>query len=175
MMNVVKPNPYCIVQEEDGNADQEADGDQQNAGSQGGARKNYVFKYPKAKIFVGGLDFKLEQHDLMQHFSEYGEIESAVILKDTYTKASRGFGFVLFKDEKVAQHLINEVRHTNIFGRKVDIKSAEPKQQGSGNNTGGSQQYQSRRGGGGGPQYSQGRQDRDGYASIPAYGSRNSQ
>lgn len=68
MMNVNKPNPYVIVQEEDG--EREADNGDQQAASQGaaGQKKNYVYKYPKAKIFVGGLDFKLETHDLMQHF-----------------------------------------------------------------------------------------------------------
>lgn len=88
MINVNKPNPYVIVQEEDGNEREVDNGGEQFSASQGaaGQKKNYVFKYPKAKIFVGGLDFKLETHDLMQHFSQFGEIENAVILKDTYTK-----------------------------------------------------------------------------------------
>jgi hypothetical protein len=29
-----------------------------------GERKEIVFKYPKSKIFVGGLDFKLRDEDL---------------------------------------------------------------------------------------------------------------
>lgn len=44
--------------------------------------KEVVYKYPKSKIFVGGLDFKLTNQDLQQHFSQYGAIESAVILKN---------------------------------------------------------------------------------------------
>ena len=90
-----------------------------------------VYKYPKSKIFVGGLDFKLTNQDLQQHFSQYGAIESAVILKNINNGQSRGFGFVTFKDEAVAQDLIQNMQTTNIFGRKVDIKSAEPKQQNS--------------------------------------------
>ena len=70
MMNVNKPNPYVIVQQGDGNME---------------GKKNFSFKYPKSKIFVGGLDFKLSQHDLLQHFSQFGEIENAVILKDIHT------------------------------------------------------------------------------------------
>lgn len=58
---------------------------------------------------------------------QYGKIESAVILKDINTGQSRGFGFVTFQDEAVAQNLIKNVGTTNICGRKVDIKSAEPK------------------------------------------------
>lgn len=95
--NINKPNPYVIV-ETDANA----------AGGQhtGHGKKDVVFKYPKSKIFVGGLDFRLTNEELKQHFSEFGEIESAVILKDINTGQSRGFGFVTFRDEAVAQDLI---------------------------------------------------------------------
>jgi RNA recognition motif-containing protein len=40
--------------------------------------------------------------ELRQHFMQYGEVVDAVILKDIYTGQSRGFGFVIFKDEEVA-------------------------------------------------------------------------
>ena len=43
MMNVNKPNPYVIVSQEERDS----------------GKKNFSFKYPKSKIFVGGLDFKL--------------------------------------------------------------------------------------------------------------------
>lgn len=89
--NVAKPNPYVIVETDFANQSE---------------KKEIVFKYPKSKIFVGGLDFRLTNEELKQHFSEYGEIESAVILKDINTGSSRGFGFVTFKDEAVAQDLI---------------------------------------------------------------------
>ena len=85
-----KPNPYVIVDVDP--KDREKD--------------KVVFKYPKSKIFVGGLDFKLTNEDLKQHFLQFGPIESAVILKDINTGLSRGFGFVTFKDEAVAQDLI---------------------------------------------------------------------
>ena len=99
--------------------------------NQNEGKKEIVFKYPKSKIFVGGLDFRLTNEELKQHFSEFGEIDSAVILKDINTGQSRGFGFVTFKDEAVAQDLIINMQVTTINGRKVDIKSAEPKQKDS--------------------------------------------
>ena len=116
LAGVSKPNPYVIVEKRDDNPTDKSE---------------VRFKYPKSKIFVGGLDFKLTNEDLQQHFQQYGEIESAVILKDINTGQSRGFGFVTFKEEAVAQRLILDVGTTNICGRKVDIKSAEPKQSNS--------------------------------------------
>lgn len=86
--NVAKPNPYVLV--EGSHTD----------------HNELKFKYPKSKIFVGGLDFKLTNEDLKQHFLQFGDIETAVILKDINTGMSRGFGFVTFKEECVAQDLI---------------------------------------------------------------------
>ena len=89
-----------------------------------------TFKYPRSKIFVGGLDFKLTVEELKQHFQQYGEVVDACILKDVYTGQSRGFGFVTIKDEDVAQNLINNIMVVTINGRKADIKKAEVKQSG---------------------------------------------
>ena len=48
---VVKPNPFVIVQ----------NSDEQGVDKKGGEDKKetVVFTYPKSKIFVGGLDFRL--------------------------------------------------------------------------------------------------------------------
>jgi RNA recognition motif-containing protein len=111
---VSKPNPYAIVETK----------------HRGDENIEVTFKYPKSKIFVGGLDFKLTVEELKQHFQQYGEVVDACILKDVYTGQSRGFGFVTFKDEDVAQNLINNIMVVTINGRKADIKKAEVKQGG---------------------------------------------
>lgn len=43
------------------------------------------FSYPASKIFVGGLDFKLTNEELKDHFSQFGEVIDAIILKDINT------------------------------------------------------------------------------------------
>lgn len=48
-------------------------------------------------------------------------------MKDPVTLASRGFGFITFYKDSVARKLINEVQVTQMNGRKVDVRSAEPK------------------------------------------------
>ncbi|CDW80303.1 heterogeneous nuclear ribonucleoprotein [Stylonychia lemnae] len=110
---IQKPNPYVIAETK--------------TNAQDPGHVDVTFKYPKTKIFVGGLDFKLTVEELKQHFSQYGEVVDAIILKDIYTGQSRGFGFVSFKDEDVAQNLIRNILVTTINGRKADIKTAEPK------------------------------------------------
>ena len=90
------------------------------------------FTYPKSKIFVGGLDFNLSSEELREHFQQYGEVQDAIILKDINNGKSRGFGFVTFVEEPVAQNLIKHQPVTQINGRRVDIKKAEPKDKGQG-------------------------------------------
>jgi RNA recognition motif-containing protein len=151
---IQKPNPYAIPETKFKGTD--------------GAE--VTFKYPRSKIFVGGLDFKLTVDELRNHFQQYGDVVDACILKDIYTGQSRGFGFVTFKDEDVAQNLINNIQVTTINGRKADIKTAEVKQ---GQKQGGG--YGGGPGGGGGfsrPGGSGGFRDQNaGPATIPPYGS----
>jgi RNA recognition motif-containing protein len=90
------------------------------------------FCYPKSKIFVGGLDFKLTNEELKEHFTQFGEVTDAIILKDIYNGQSRGFGFVSFKEEDRADWLVRCHPITEINGRRVDIKKAVVKQGGNG-------------------------------------------
>ena len=78
---------------------------------------------------MGGLDFELTVDELKAHFMQFGEVIDACILNDRNTGKSRGFGFVTFRDESVAQNLITNIMVTEIRGRRADIKTAEPKSQ----------------------------------------------
>lgn len=132
---IQKPNPYVTVDSKDGKEGGQGDGD-------------VKFSYPKSKIFVGGLDFKLTSEELKDHFMQFGDIQDAIILKDIYTGESRGFGFVTFTEESVAQNLIRHNPVTEINGRRVDIKKAEPKGSGPPEDGGGRGGFRGGRGGG---------------------------
>jgi len=67
------------------------------------SREKIEFKYPNSKIFVGGLDFKLTNQELKEHFSQFGGVMDAIILKDIFTGQSRGFGFVTVQDDAAAE------------------------------------------------------------------------
>lgn len=63
----------------------------------------------------------LSSEDLREYFSKFGEVEHCNLKTDPVTKRSRGFGFVLFKEEatvdKVRFLLIwyTEVKYTALF------------------------------------------------------------
>jgi RNA recognition motif-containing protein len=54
------------------------------------------FMQTEYKIFVGGFCDKTTRDDLIIYFSQFGELQSALIIMDKYNN-SRGFGFVTFK------------------------------------------------------------------------------
>jgi polyadenylate-binding protein len=69
-----------------------------NQGSQHASFTNlYVKSFPRA-------DF--EEEDLKEIFSKYGDISSAVIMRDENQK-SKGFGFVCFKNSADAKRALD--------------------------------------------------------------------
>mmetsp|Transcript_13164 Transcript_13164/g.23358 ORF Transcript_13164/g.23358 Transcript_13164/m.23358 type:complete len:899 (+) Transcript_13164:656-3352(+) len=81
---------------------------------------------PCLKLFIGGLSYDTTDESLQQYFSDYGDVESAVVLRDPTTMRSRGFGFVTFKEVSAANAVVSHVRHL-IDGRKVEAKFAVPR------------------------------------------------
>ncbi len=78
------------------------------------------------KLYVGNLPFKVALEDLKKLFSEFGEIEDAVILSDKYTGRSRGFGFITFADDAAGDKAIAEMNEKDMEGRKLVVNEAKP-------------------------------------------------
>ena len=78
-------------------------------------------------IYVGNLDFKVSENDLMEIFAEYGTVSSAKIIIDKFSDRSKGFGFVTMENDEEANKAINEVHGAEFKNRDMVVNEAKPK------------------------------------------------
>ena len=98
-------------------------------------------------IFVAKLNYDTHEDDLRAAFEAFGEVSSANIIMDKFSGRSKGFGFVEMPNDDEAQAAIDELNDSEMDGRTIVVKKAEPRENrggGRGGFGGG------RRGGGGG-------------------------
>ena len=76
------------------------------------------------KLYIGNLSFDTTDEELEEAFSEFGEIVSAVVVKDRVSGRSRGFGFVEFADEQSAQDAKEAMNGKEISGRALRVDEA---------------------------------------------------
>ncbi len=99
-------------------------------------------------IYVGNLSYEVEEKDLKEVFSEYGDVKNVQLPTDRETGRMRGFAFVEMGTEADEQKAIDALDGAEWMGRNLKVNKAKPKTDGG---SGG------RRGGGGGGGYSRGR------------------
>jgi RNA recognition motif-containing protein len=78
-------------------------------------------------IFVARLNFKTSSEELEAAFAKFGEVSSAKIVKDRDTGRSKGFGFVEMPNDTEAQQAITALNETELDGRTIVVKPANPK------------------------------------------------
>ncbi|MBN2638807.1 MAG: RNA-binding protein [Bacteroidales bacterium] len=78
------------------------------------------------KLFVGNVAWSASEDDLRNLFSQQGEIEDLVILKDKFTQRSKGFGFVTFANDEDASNAVSELNGYNLNGRNLVVNEARP-------------------------------------------------
>ncbi|HEY4335045.1 MAG TPA: RNA-binding protein [Puia sp.] len=78
-------------------------------------------------IYVANLSFDLQDGDLKDLFTPYGEVSSAKIIMDKMTSRSRGFGFVEMADDVAGKKAITELDGTSVGGRPIKVNEAKPK------------------------------------------------
>eukprot|EP00931_Biecheleriopsis_adriatica_P117274 TRINITY_DN92808_c0_g1_i1.p1 TRINITY_DN92808_c0_g1~~TRINITY_DN92808_c0_g1_i1.p1 ORF type:complete len:296 (+),score=63.73 TRINITY_DN92808_c0_g1_i1:42-929(+) len=98
-------------------------------GSKGGGGDNGIAsgaEYNAVKIFVGGLPASVDYDKLTGFFQKFGTIQDAVVMMDSSTQRSRGFGFVTFT-ESAAVELVMQTYNTNeIDGKWIEVKRCIP-------------------------------------------------
>ena len=79
-------------------------------------------------IFVSNLSFNVQDEDLRDFFTEYGEVTSSKVILDRETNRSRGFGFVEMSDETASKKAIAELDGATVEGRTIKVVEAKPKE-----------------------------------------------
>ncbi len=79
-------------------------------------------------IFVSNLSFNVQDEDLREFFTGYGEVTSAKVITDRMTQQSRGFGFVEMSDDTAATSAIAELDGATVEGRNIRVMEAKPRE-----------------------------------------------
>jgi len=80
-------------------------------------------------IYVSNLSFNVQDEDLKDFFTEYGEVTSAKVITDKFSGKSRGFGFVEMSDDEAAKKAISELDQATVEGRTIRVMEAKPKEE----------------------------------------------
>ena len=78
------------------------------------------------KLYVGSLSYSTTEDGFKEYFSQAGQVESVVIIKDKFSCRSKGFGFVEMSTEEEAQKAIEMFNDKEFDGRKLTVNEARP-------------------------------------------------
>jgi RNA recognition motif-containing protein len=101
-------------------------------------------------IYIGNLSFQAEQEDLLDLFSQYGEVAKCSLPLDRETGRKRGFAFVEMANEADEQKAVDDLQNVEWMGRMIRVNKATPRQGGGGGGYGGGGGGRGGYGGGGG-------------------------
>ena len=79
-------------------------------------------------IFVAKLNYDTIEDDLRAAFEQFGEVSSCSIAHDKMSGRSKGFGFVEMSNDDEAQNAIEALNETDLDGRTIVVKKAEPRE-----------------------------------------------
>ena len=78
-----------------------------------------------SKIFVGNLNFNLEEGVLETFIKEAGvEVQNVNIIRDAYSGRSRGFGFVELEEAQDVDEAISTLNGKDLDGRTLRVDRA---------------------------------------------------
>ena len=78
-------------------------------------------------IYIGNLDYKVNEKELEDMFAEYGTVGSAKIIMDKYNGRSKGFGFVEMENQDEAKKAITELNGAVVESRQITVNEAKPR------------------------------------------------
>lgn len=77
------------------------------------------------KLYVGNLSYSTTEESLNGLFAQFGEVVSAIVIRDRATGQSKGFGFVELADEAAADKAIEAQNGKEFEGRRIRVNVAE--------------------------------------------------
>ena len=80
------------------------------------------------RLFVGNLSYDATEAELRQHFGTIGPVSYCYLPTDRETGRPRGFAFIEFADDALAQDAIARLNNQSFRGRPLAVKEAQPRE-----------------------------------------------
>ena len=80
------------------------------------------------RLFVGNLSYEATEAELRQHFSTIGPVSYCYLPTDRETGRPRGFAFVEYTDDSLANQAIDRLNNQPFRGRPLAVKEAQPRE-----------------------------------------------
>ncbi len=76
------------------------------------------------KIYVGNLSYSVTDDDLVDAFSDFGDVASVNIVMDEATGQSKGYGFVEMQVKSEARDAVQVLNESPLCGRIIRVNEA---------------------------------------------------
>jgi RNA recognition motif-containing protein len=80
-------------------------------------------------IYVGNLDYEVNEQDLEGVFEEFGTVDSVKVITDKFSGRSKGFGFVTMENQLEANKAIEELHGCTLEDRTMVVNEARPRKE----------------------------------------------
>lgn len=77
------------------------------------------------RIFLKGLKLDTKEEDLQNIFCTYGAIVETKIIRDNMNGQSKGFGFITFDSQQVAQEVLSKVQSIQLDDTEITVGPAK--------------------------------------------------
>merc|ERR1719229_876412 len=78
-------------------------------------------------LIVNYLPNEWSEIELLAMFSPFGEILSARVIRERFSRRSKGFGFVKFTTDEAAEEAIRELNGEIACGKRIKVAFAKPR------------------------------------------------
>ncbi|KAH3681395.1 hypothetical protein WICPIJ_007664 [Wickerhamomyces pijperi] len=74
-----------------------------------------------ASLYVGELDYSVNEANLFDIFSQIGAVASIRVCRDAVTKRSLGYAYVNYQNQADGEKALAELNHTEVQGRAIRV------------------------------------------------------
>lgn len=83
-------------------------------------------------IFVGNLAPQMTEEELTEAFKAFGQVKSVQVVRELFTGASKGFGFIEMPGKAHSLAAIAALNGKDFHGQPLRVNEARPKTNGGG-------------------------------------------
>lgn len=77
------------------------------------------------KIYVGQLPYNVNENELKELFSGFGEIVSVNLIIDRHSGRSKGFGFIDMPNNSEADTAVKALNKSMLNGREIKVNQVQ--------------------------------------------------